>query len=64
MSKNNCKWLGIILDKISGSNAPEVLVDQASDLSSSEKAVLFLGFLFLQADLFLEAGVVDDSVQC
>ena len=53
-----------MLDRIVGSSDPEVLVDQVSDLSSSEKAVLFPGFLFLQADLLLEAGILDDSVQC
>ena len=46
---------------------PEVLVDQVSDLSSSEEAVFFfffLSFSFLQTDFFLEAGILDDSVQC
>ena len=38
----------------------EVLVDQVSDLSSSEEAVLFVSFHFLQTDLFLEAGILDD----
>ena len=31
----------VILDRIFGSCDPEVLVDQVSDLSSSEKAILF-----------------------
>ena len=43
---------------------PEVLVDQVSDLSAAKETVLFLGFFFLQTDLFLEAGIMDDSVQC
>ena len=41
---------------------PEVLVDQGSDLPSSEKAVLFFwAFLFLQIDLFLELGVTSKA---
>ena len=43
-----------ILDGIVGS----------SDLSSTKETVLFLCFLFLQIDLFLEAGILDDSVWC
>ena len=58
------KQIGIILDRIIGSSDPEVLVDQVSDLSSSEEAVFFLSTHFLQTDLLLEAGVMDDSVQC
>ena len=54
----------IILDRIAGSNDPEVLVDQVSALFSTKETVLFLGFLFLQTDLSSEMGVVDDSVQC
>ena len=49
---------------IVGSSDPEVLVDQVSDLSSTKKPTLFLGFPFLQIDLFLQAGILDDSVQC
>ena len=64
ISKNYCKQVGIILDRVVGSGDPEVLVDQVSDLSSSEAAVFFLSFHFLQTDLFLEAGVLDDSFQC
>ena len=58
------KFLGVILDRIVGSNDPETLVNQASDLSSSEETIFFLGYLFLHTDLFLEAGIMDDSVQC
>ena len=54
----------MILDRIIGSTDPEVFVDQVSDLSSSEETVFFLSFHFLQTDLFLEAGILDDSVQC
>ena len=63
MSKSNCKQIGIILDRIVGSNDPEVLVDQVSDLSSAKETVLFSGFLFLQTDLSLEVRIMDDSVQ-
>ena len=56
--------MGKILDGIVGSSDPEVLVDQVSDLSSSKETVLFLRFLFLQTDLFLETCIMDDSVQC
>ena len=60
ISKNNCKQVGIILDRIVGSSDPELLVDQVSDLSSTKETVLFLGFLFLQTDLSLELGIMDD----
>ena len=43
-----------------GSSDPEVLIDQASDASSSEKAVLFLGFLFFQTDPTFEVRIMDD----
>ena len=36
----------MILDGIIGSSDPEVLVDQESDLSSSEKAILFFELSF------------------
>ena len=42
---------------------PEVVVDHASDLSSAKESILFLSFLFLQTDLFLELGILDDLVQ-
>ena len=63
MSKDNCKQVGIILERIVGSNEREVFVDQVSDLSSTKETVLFLGFLFLQTDLAFEDGIMDDSVQ-
>ena len=37
ISRNNCKQVGIILDRIIGSSDPEVLVDQVSDLSSTKE---------------------------
>ena len=64
ISKNNCKKVGTTLDGIIGSSDPEELLDQVGDLSSTKETVLFLGFLFLQTDLFLEAGIMDDSFQC
>ena len=64
MSKNNCTKVGIILDRVVGSSDPEVLVDQLSDLSSSKETAFFVSFHFLQTDRFLEAGILDDSVQC
>ena len=64
ISKNNCKQVGIILDGIIGSNDPEVLVGQVSDLSSTKETVLLLGLLFLQTDLSFQLGIMDDSVQC
>ena len=63
MSKDNCKQVGIILERIVGSSEREILVDQVSDLSSTKETVLFLGFLFLQTDLSFEEGIMDDSVQ-
>ena len=53
--------------KTRGPSDPEVLADrsdQVSDMFSSEKAIFFLSFRFLQTDLFLEAGIMDDSVLC
>ena len=41
----------------------KVVVDHVGDLSSTKMPVLFLGFLFLQTDLFLEVGILDDIVQ-
>ena len=64
ISKSDCKHIGIILDRIIGTGDPEVFVDQASDLSSSKESVFFVSFHFLQTDLSLEAGILDDSVQC
>ena len=41
----------------------KVVVDHVSDLSSAKEPTLFLSFLFLQTDLFLEVGILDDLVQ-
>ena len=41
----------------------KVVEDHEGDLSSSWKPVLLLGFLFLEADLLLELGILDDLVQ-
>ena len=47
-----------------GASHSKVVVDHESDLSSSQKPVLFLGFLFLETDLLLlELGVLDNLVQ-
>ena len=56
--------VGINIDRIIGSSDREVLVDQVSDLSSSEEAVFFLSFHFLWADPSSEVRILDDSVQC
>ena len=42
----------------------KVVVDHEGDLSSTKETILFLGVLFLQNELFLEAGILDDFVQC
>ena len=44
-------------------NHSKVFVDHEGDLSSSQKPVLFLGFLLLKTDLLLELGILDDLVQ-
>ena len=41
----------------------KVVSDHASDLSSTKKPILFVGFLFLETDLLLELGIADDLVQ-
>ena len=41
----------------------KLVVDHEGHLSSSWKPVLFLGFLFLEADLLLELGILHDLVQ-
>ena len=47
---------------MSASN-PEVVVDHVSDLSSAKEPIFFLSFLFLQTDLLLEVGILDDLFQ-
>ena len=44
-------------------SSPEVVVHHVSDLSSAKEPIFFLSFLFLQTDLSLEAGALDDLVQ-
>ena len=44
-------------------SCPEVVLDHLSDLSSSKEPIFFLSFLFLQTDLLLEAGTLDDLDQ-
>ena len=41
----------------------KVVVDHESDLSSTKKPILFLGFLYLQTGLHLEVRILDDLVQ-
>ena len=38
-------------------------MDHVSDLSSTKEPILFVSFLFLETDLFLEVGILDDLVQ-
>ena len=42
---------------------PEVLADQASNLSATKETVLLLGLLFLQTDSSFEVRIMDDFVQ-
>ena len=39
------------------------VLDHEGDLSSSQKPVLFLGFLLLETGLLIEMGVLDDLTQ-
>ena len=41
----------------------EVIVDQASDLSCAKESVCSLSLLFLQTDILLEVGILDNFVQ-
>ena len=45
------------------SSDSKVVVDYVSDPSSAKESILFLSFLFLQTDLSLEVGILDDLVQ-
>ena len=47
-----------------GSSDQEVIVDQVGNLSAAKEAVLILSLHFVQTDLFHEAGILDDFVQC
>ena len=61
ISKNNCK---LVRERIICTSDPEALVDQLSDLSSAKETVVFWSFWFLQTNLSLEKGTMEDSVQC
>ena len=54
----------VFVDGVIGSSDPKVIVDQESNLSAAKETVFFLSFHFVQTDHFLEAGIIDDSVQC
>ena len=46
-----------------GTSDSEVVVDHVSDLSSAKEPIFFLSSPFLQTDIFLEAGILNDLVQ-
>ena len=46
-----------------GTSDSEAVVDHVSDLSSAKEPIFFLSFLFLQTDLLLEVGILEDLVQ-
>ena len=60
ISKTNSEQVGIILDRIIGPSDPEMFVDQVSNLSAAKETVFFVSMHFLQTDLFLEAGILND----
>ena len=64
ISKTNSEQVGVIFERIMGSNNPEMIADQVGNLSTSKETVLFLGLLFLQADSPFELGILDDFIQC
>ena len=41
----------------------KAVVDHVSDLSSAKEPILFLSFLFLETDLLLEVGILNDLAQ-
>ena len=53
----------MIKNGIMSTSDTKVVIDHESDVSSSLKPVLLLGFLFLETDLLLEVGILDDPVQ-
>ena len=63
VAKSDREKNGIIKHGIMGTSDLEVVVDHVSDLSSANGPIIFLSFLFLQTDLFLEEGILDDLVQ-
>ena len=57
ISKNNCKYVGIIKHGFNDASDPKIVADQVSDLSPVKESVFFLSFVFLQTDFFLEVGI-------
>ena len=47
---------------MSASN-PEAVVNDVRDLPSAKEPIFFLSFLFLQTDLLLEVGILNDPFQ-
>ena len=56
------KEISVIENGIVSTSNSKVVVDHASDLSSSKKPILFLSFLYVRTDLLLELGILDDLV--
>ena len=54
ISKNNCKYIGIILDRIIGPNDPEVSVDQVSNLPPRRKRSSLWAFISSRLTFFLK----------
>ena len=61
--ETNSEQVGIVLDRIVGSNDPEIFADQVSNLSSAKETVLLLALLFLQTDSSFEVRILDDFVR-
>ena len=49
ISKTDSEQVGVVFDRIMGSNDPEMIVDQVGNLSAAKETVLFLG-LFVPPD--------------
>ena len=65
ISKTNSEQVGITLDRIIGFKDLEVGTRRSGKRSVFlRETVFFLSFHFLQNDLFLEASILDDFVQC
>ena len=58
--KSDRERISIIKNGIVSTSESKVVVDHESDLSPTKKPILFLSFLFLQADLLFEVGILDD----
>ena len=63
IAKSKCEKISVIKNGIMSASNPDVVVDRVSDPSSAKVSILFLSFLFLQTDRFLEVGILDDLVQ-